>query len=44
MNDLFDAIKDFFYYTVFFAKIIVLERLDKFQKRIENLEKEKKQG
>ncbi len=43
MNDLFDAIKNFFYYTVRFSKI-VLERLDKLEKRIENLEKEKKQG
>lgn len=43
MTDLFDSIKYFFYYTVRFSKI-VLERLDKLEKRIDNLEKEKKQG
>lgn len=42
MNDLFYAFKNLFCYIIRFSKI-VLERLDKLEKRIENLEKEKKQ-
>ncbi len=43
MNDLFYAFKNLFCYIIRFSKI-VLERLDKLEKRIDNLEKEKKQG
>lgn len=38
MNDLFYAFKNLFCYIIRFSKI-VLERLDKLEKRIDNLEK-----